>query len=247
MSAKKKRAEEHEEHENHERWLISYADMITLLAALFIVLFAMSRLDIMKFEKFARALGASLKGSSGGPASVIDSGSNGVGSGGDGFFDGIAPSKTGSASVEQALIEQQQQEEAGRLERQSFEVTKEQILTALRSVGLESKVTLKIDERGLVVNIVTDEVLFASGSAELRPQGRAVLDGLAPALRNLANHMSIAGHTDDVPISGTFASNWELSADARCLGLALPRRDTRRPAEPNAGRRPRRSGTPGPQ
>jgi chemotaxis protein MotB len=211
--ARRKKHEEHEEHENHERWLISYADMITLLAALFIVLFAMSRLDNMKFQKFAHALGASFHGNSGGLVSVQDGGGDNVGNGGDGFFDGIAPTTAnGPDAAQQALANQTKQQQAATVEHQTLEATKQKIEQALQSVGLQSKVQFQFDQRGLVVSIVTDSVLFDNGSADLRPEGRAVLDGLAPALANLPNQIAVEGHTDNVPIAtGQYPSNWELS------------------------------------
>jgi len=209
----RKKHEEHEEHENHERWLISYADMITLLAALFIVLFAMSRLDNMKFQKFAHALGASFHGNTGGLVSIEDGGGDNVGSGGDGFFDGIAATgASGPNAAQQALDNQTKQQQAAAVEHQALESTKDQIQQALQSVGLDSKVQYKFDQRGLVVSIVTDDVLFDLGSANLRPEGQAVLDGLAPALNNLPNQIAVEGHTDNIPIAtGQYPSNWELS------------------------------------
>ena len=87
------------------------------------------------------------------------------------------------------------------------------ITAALKKVGLEGAVQFQTKEqRGLVVNIVTDRVLFDLGEATLRPQGVRVLDAIAPALKGLPNEMVIEGHTDNLPISDArYASNWELS------------------------------------
>ena len=68
-------------------------------------------------------------------------------------------------------------------------------------------------DNGLVVNVVTDRVLFELGEASLRPEGRKVLDAVAPALRGLPNALTVEGHTDNVPVSGRYASNWELSTE----------------------------------
>jgi chemotaxis protein MotB len=79
--------------------------------------------------------------------------------------------------------------------------------------------TFRFDERGLVVTIATDKVLFQSGSAELRPQGRHILDALEPTLATLPNQLSVDGHTNWLPISSApFPSNWELSTD-RATGV----------------------------
>ena len=94
-----------------------------------------------------------------------------------------------------------------------MEAVRKRILAALKKQGLADAVQFQTKEqRGLVVNIVTDRVLFDLGEATLRPQGVRVLDAIAPALKNLPNEMVIEGHTDNLPISDArFASNWELS------------------------------------
>jgi chemotaxis protein MotB len=87
---------------------------------------------------------------------------------------------------------------------------------------------MRREERGLVVTVVTDEVLFAPGSADLAAQGRTVLDALVPALRSFDNSLAIEGHTDDRPIATSrFPSNWELSTSRatsvlRYLGAERP-------------------------
>ena len=95
----------------------------------------------------------------------------------------------------------------------SLTEAEQQIEAALKAKGLQNSVSFRITSRGLVVSIVTDQVLFDTGKADLKPVGQQVLDAVAPALRELPNDISVEGHTDNVPISGgLFASNWELSA-----------------------------------
>jgi chemotaxis protein MotB len=77
---------------------------------------------------------------------------------------------------------------------------------------MQDEVRFELDERGLVVTVVTDDVLFALGSATLRPAGNAVLDAIAPALKALPNQVTVEGHTDDLPLKGR-GSNWELSTE----------------------------------
>jgi chemotaxis protein MotB len=213
VAASRRRRHEEEEHENHERWLVSYADMITLLAALFIVLFAMSSLDLAKFREFANALRSSLSGSSRGeviatasPAGGVTSPWNGGGSLVDGGGFAVAP-----APVQLVAANPSAARSAAQWERAHLEDAEAVIRDRLRAAGLAGEVRFRLEARGLVVNIVTDDVLFDSGSATLRPEGRRVLDGLAVPLASLPNPISVEGHTDDRPVHGAFASNWELS------------------------------------
>jgi len=214
---RKAHEEEHEEEGGQERWLVSYADMITLLAALFIVLFAMSSLDLAKFQRFAAALKVDLGGASNAGA---------LGPGPKVNPDGLDPKKVPRSGAgdardaadaatkeaeRRALAEKQAAERARSAERDRLQQVEAEIRRQLAAVGLERSVKFRFEARGLVVQVVTDEVLFDTGSDILRPDGRRVLDGLAPALLKLPNEVSIEGHTDDRPITGRFASNWELS------------------------------------
>lgn len=213
-----KLAESEEEHENSERWLLTYADMITLLMVLFIVLFAIGQMDQRKFQKLHDGLAQSF-----GQSTILD--------GGSGLLDGSAvqapapdDSRAGSQALErqrQAVLAAQQamdaaaakQAAAARKEAQAMEALKARIIAALAKQGLAGAVQFQyVTERGLVVNVVTDKVLFDLGQATLRPQGIKVLDVIAPALKGLPNRLVIEGHTDNLPISDSrFASNWELS------------------------------------
>ena len=110
-----------------------------------------------------------------------------------------------AASAAQAAAERRQAA--------SMDALRARITAALKKQGLADAVQFQSKEqRGLVVNIVTDRVLFDLGEATLRPQGARVLDAIAPVLKGLPNEMVVEGHTDNLPISDTrFASNWELS------------------------------------
>jgi chemotaxis protein MotB len=210
MAGRRRKHEEEEEHENHERWLVSYADMITLLAALFIVLFAMSSIDLAKFQKFAHSLNKAFGGGSEQTAAVLDPGGKSPMAGGNGFFDGMSPGQRDAAA--QALQSQQDAQQAAAEQRKTLLETQSQIEQKLQAAGLGDSVKFRLDPRGLVINIVTDGVLFDSGSAALRPEGQRVLDQLAPALGALPEPLSVEGHTDDRPIAtAAFPSNWELS------------------------------------
>src|SRR5438552_983218 len=164
MSKPRKRHEEHEEHENHERWLITYADMITLLMAFFIMLFAMSQIDLAKFAAFRQGLAGHLGVK---PDPVLDGGT-GLTDQGNGITDG----KNDAAAANLALQEKLQRQSAVKRERQALTKAQEIITAQLTPLGLAQEVHFRLEERGLIVTIVSDRVLFDLGSAGLRPEGR---------------------------------------------------------------------------
>jgi chemotaxis protein MotB len=221
--------EEHEEHENHERWLVSYADMMTLLMVLFIVMFAISQVDSRKFM----ALKNGLESGFGAPLSMLDGADALLDPGGDVAPD--SPNLAGRAGNANANPQKQQgdREPAAEINpdvvadlvnrtnkaavKQEVDKLKEaqkQLEQALAAAGVAKGATFRFDERGLVASIATDKVLYASGSATLLPRGRKIIDALAPTLKKLPNKLEIDGHTDPNPISTVqFPSNWELSGD----------------------------------
>jgi chemotaxis protein MotB len=216
MAAHRTRSPQHEEeHENAERWLLSYADMITLLMVLFVVLFAIGQTNLAKFA----ALRHSLNNSFGGPSKpnpVVDGGSGVLVAGSQ--LDSAIPDATG-ISVQTAnqaiaaLDSQQAAQRAATAERNTLSTAEAQIASALAAQGLQDSVSFRLESRGLVVTVVTDHVLYPVGSAQLTSSGQAVLDVIAPVLLNLPNDISIEGHTDNQPVlpGGPYASNWELS------------------------------------
>ncbi len=219
--------EEHEEHVNHERWLVSYADMLTLLFVLFVVLFSMSSVDQKKFADLAAGLSdgfgaqtvafsgsaATLDGSATQPVSI-----NPVAGPGDGSAGTADMTKEQKEAVERAV------QAAGRAKasRNAAEATKEvqnlkeiekRIAAALLKAKLLDQVKFTIDQRGLVVTIITNEVVFAGNRADLQTGGAKILDAVAPALAALPNNVEVDGHTNQLKARTTFyPSGWELSA-----------------------------------
>jgi chemotaxis protein MotB len=221
--------EEHEEHENHERWLVSYADMMTLLMVLFIVMFAISQVDQKKFAALKTGLSAGF----GAPVAILSGGDQLLDPGGAVAPDsvnlaGAAGAKVPSAAVDPASAVQPEKvarlaaaQERAAVSREVEKLTEaeKELKKALKAAGLDKGATFRFDERGLVVTIATDDVLFESGSATLRPTGRRILDALSPVLSKLPNRLSVDGHTNDIPIhTAQFPSNWELSTD-RATGV----------------------------
>ena len=212
---------EEEEHENHERWLVSYADMVTLLMCLFIVLFAMSQVDKQKFAALASGLSASF----GAPitvlpgktpqASVLDALPGTID-----IAAGVAPQQKASSADVHAAAAQAAAERAARVAAEAksayddLAAARAQIDAALTAAGYKGAAQYQIDERGLVVHIVADAVLFDAEQAVLRPEGKVVLNAAAPTLASLPNMLRVEGHANHLAVSkgGPWPSNWELSA-----------------------------------
>ena len=218
---KRPKKHEEEEHENHERWLVSYADMVTLLMCLFIVLFAMSQVDKAKFAALASGLSASF----GAPITALP-GTTPEGSVLDSLpapadiAQGIANGEQATqtevdAAAAQAAV-QRAQNIAGEAQTayDDLAAIRDEIQTALSKAGYGGAARYEIDERGLVVHIVADAVLFDAEEAVLRPDGKKILDTVAPTLTGLPNVLRVEGHANHLPVTpgGKWPTNWELSA-----------------------------------
>jgi chemotaxis protein MotB len=196
------------EHENDERWLLTYADMITLLMALFMVLFSISSVNTSKFESLQRAMQDAFSGKilSGGKA-VMETGSQ---------TDAARPAATPPIPAIQAInqqLEAAKKSNASTRENDQFTKLKQQIDAYARERGLQSKLETTVARRGLVIRLLTDKVLYNSGSATLNPAATPLLDRIAQLLRSEFDHpIVVEGHTDDQAIaSAQFPTNWELS------------------------------------
>ena len=211
--------EEHEEHVNHEAWVIPYADLLTLLMAMFIALFAMSTVDMSKFKAFSvgfnEALGGGKLNSGIGGDAKDSSPVFGKGNGKGPFSGGtLAPTNNVPDATKLAsLLAATQNIAAAKAAqaKQLADVAKE-IEDAAKAGGLVGSLHLQAENRGLVITLVTDRVLFDSGSAQLRDEGKALLAIVGDSLRGIDNTILIDGYTDDTPINtGQFPSNLYLS------------------------------------
>ena len=212
--------EEHEEHVNHEAWVIPYADLLTLLMAMFIALFAMSSVDQAKFKKVALGLNQALGGdkldtgvfADGRGAESITGGNGATGTGAGG---GVGPDKSnpGKDYFKRIADQQSNLDTVRSAERVKFGDVQKEIEKAADKLGLKDKLTFELQERGLVVRVITDDVLFSSGDATLQSQGAEVLKLVGKVLASLDNTVLIEGHTDNRPIrTDRFRNNWDLSA-----------------------------------
>ncbi len=183
LMAKKKKG--HGGHESSERWLLTYADMITLLTAFFIMMYSMSVLNVTKFQQVAIAIRSGF----GGP---LDTAGHGI----------LQPS-VGQASRPTLIPE---------INQFRPDLVADQIKKYAKKKGLEKELHLRQTERGLVVSIVTDKMLFPAGAAALTPGAVQVLDKVSSLIKSTNSIIRVEGHTDNMPIHTLqFPSNWELS------------------------------------
>ena len=205
----RKKGGHEEEHENHERWAVSYADMMTVLMALFLVLYAMSSVDSVKYE----ALRTSLAAGFGNETLPSD--------GGTGILDGATGDPVPVGQEPPTELEPTEPEVAGatddaaaaRAEVARLAEIRDRIQAALDAVGRGDAAQMRITERGLEVVIVSDDVFFANASADLQAGGVAVLGAVAPVLAGLTEDLAVEGNTNHLRLTGgPFTSNWALSS-----------------------------------
>jgi len=194
---------EPEKHANHERWLVSYADFITLLFAVFTTLYAMSQTDKKKVEEIMQSLQQSFgMVTAGAPAPKI----NVIESKPINIIPTIKPeisvAPTGRARSGRART---------RAEEKDFRQIKSSIEAYLVKQGAQDKVGLTITRRGLIVSL-KEAGFFDSGQAQIKQNAYELLNTIAEVMTQYNNPLRIEGHTDNVPISTSqFPSNWELS------------------------------------
>ena len=216
---RKKHDDDHEEHVNHERWLVTYADMLTLLMVLFIVLFAISMVDQKKFMELASGMASGF----GQPVSIT----NGATS--------VLPEAAAAKPVVDAapvmsvdavpMIAQEMAhgtgtspktaaaDAAAARDNKDLSKASEDISAALEKAGLKDKAVITRDARGLTVSLVVDDLVFPGDSAQLLAAGQKLLHIVGPTLVATKHDIVIEGHTNQVaahPVN--YPSEWELSS-----------------------------------
>ena len=177
--------------ENHERWLISYADFITLLFAFFVVMYAVSVVNEGKYKVFSVSLGDAFGGTSTSAP--------------------VASSQLQSVISLPAILEKKRSE-AMKREKERLTRLAQDLRSTLAPLVKEGKVRVTQNSRGVTVEI-NASVLFDPGEAKLTSQSNQALRALAIQLRDDPHAVQVEGHTDNTPIANQlFASNWELSA-----------------------------------
>ena len=180
-------------HDDRERWLLTYADMITLLMAFFIMMYSMSVLNLTKFKNAAIS---------------IRSGFGGV-------LKGQGQSVLGSSGKFAAKPSPIQGDTAG----VSWKVIKPLVDYTRNDESAKKTVSLGEDERGLIITLLSDRTLFGTGRAEVRPRAYPILDRVAELLGKTSNRIQVEGHTCNLPLRGSrYRNNLELSV-ARAMNV----------------------------
>jgi chemotaxis protein MotB len=211
--------EEHEEHVNHEAWVIPYADLLTLLMAMFIALFAMSTVDITKFKKLAigfnEALGGGKLDSGIGGASNKSSPAFGQGNGTGALSSPTAlspQSPTEGKSLADILSQYARLGSAKALEKATLADVKLAIEQRAAKGGFSDKLVVEERNNGLLVTLVTDKILFKSGQATVLDRADGLLQLIAEALNAVDNKIKITGYTDSDPLNRSDGyDNYDLS------------------------------------
>jgi chemotaxis protein MotB len=182
--SKKKKHKPHEE-EGGEAWLLPYSDLMTLLLAVFIVLFAVSNIDKAKSEQMAAEFSEQMMNKSYNAASAVE-----------------VPNATPTGTAIQQI----------KNEMDKMEALKAELDAKLKDQNLTSSVKTSIDERGLVISL-NNAIFFDPGSAELKIDTEETLLEIGNTISVMNNYIRVEGHTDNVPMnSSLYRSNWDLSA-----------------------------------
>ncbi|MBI5237463.1 MAG: OmpA family protein [Deltaproteobacteria bacterium] len=187
MARKKK----HEEHENHERWLVSYADFITLLFAFFTALYAMSSANQAKFKAASHSLSVAFN---------------------------TFPSAASTMVQEVPFFVETRRPYEAMDFKETNPSRYQRVQAALKDLEKGKKLTLIFDYQRITIRI-SEGMIFEPASDEIVEGGTKVIDEIAAALKELPGNIRVEGHTDNVPVSsGKFPSNWDIST-ARALKI----------------------------
>ena len=209
----------HEEEGGAERWLVTYADMLTLLLVLFIVLFSISVVNTSKYISLRTSL-----------AAVFGDGTKGMLSGGTGLNDNAAPaaggqqfispgtlpngtSQTQSPTNMPPVVQTGYTHQDVQREVNSYRQMEQKIQKALAAHHMQGAVRFSITARGLVITVITNALIFPGNSATLLPEGQQLLSVIGPVLANQPRSIEVDGYTNQLNVStGPYPSGWELSS-----------------------------------
>lgn len=205
--ARNRRKKKQAGHPNHERWLLSYADFITLVLIFFIIMYAMSKIDVQKYEILAQSLKMEFMKAD----SIMPQG--------QGLMGSVNPSMGGEENKTEQEDQAKLEKEARELREKQLEDLLQKVQTYIQDNNLQGQVSAANTTRGVAVTL-NDLFLFDLGKADLKQGAFPLLNQLASLLPTLNATISIEGHTDDLPLStgSVYKDNWGLS-QARSLSV----------------------------
>lgn len=184
-------------------WLTTYGDLVTLLMCFFVLLYAMSEVDIAKFQAFVSGLAVPF-GNQAGEGLLPES---------DGLVPDPAPSVVPPVELTPDVSQLLDRAAAAEAAMARLDEVSEALDDALTEAGLVELVDQRREERGLVVSVASDDVLFALGSTDISSVGAKVIATVAETLGDFPHQVLVEGHTDDLPLRRGSYTNWNLSTD----------------------------------
>lgn len=192
-----------DEDDNPDRWLVSYADFITLLFAFFVVMYAISSVNQGKYSQLTNSMGTAFSGDG---ATGIDQDGKDKGTGAEGMIKGKQNAIVKPLPLSHLYYEKM------RREREQMTKMSSDLSSKLSPLIDEGKVSVMQNNRGVRIDI-NESLLFGAGSAELSADANHVMNEIALLIKDNQHPIQVEGHTDNIPIHNeTFFSNWELSA-----------------------------------
>ncbi|MGE7906993.1 flagellar motor protein MotB [Peribacillus sp. NPDC094092] len=190
--ARRKKKQRHEEHID-ESWLVPYADILTLLLALFIVLFASSSVDAIRFQQLSNVF-------------------NQVFTSGTGFMEFPSDSPSNEPTSPEQRTGAEELEKLGKSEQEELMEVQERVNAYIQKNDLTDKLGTNLTDEGMLISI-RENVLFESGVAEVRRENRKIAKEISDLLvMDLPRNIIVSGHTDNIPIKNyQYESNWDLS------------------------------------
>ncbi|WP_035155966.1 flagellar motor protein MotB [Cohnella thermotolerans] len=197
--SKKHRREEHEEHAD-ESWLLPYSDLMTLLLALFIVLYAASSVNVSKLEAMSNAFKSAFTSGIG----ILDKSA---------LIESQDELDKRQKQKHEETDMKTQKEKLAQQEQENLEKLKKELDTYIKKNGLVTQLQTQLNQSQLMITI-RDNALFSSGSADVKPEAQKLAVAIGRMLQNYPDYeVIVSGHTDNEPINTyQFASNWELSS-----------------------------------
>ncbi|WP_061212727.1 OmpA/MotB family protein [Syntrophomonas wolfei] len=225
MAGRRRKKVQDEGHGGMERWLITYSDLITLLMVFFVMMYSMSQINAQKFAAVANSLSLVLTGqamstlSTQGPSMV------------EGLSGQMLPEGPGTIPDNQGQLDEVKRMIAEFIKAEDLANGEAQKGGNTSTTRLSDSLIVYEQERGLVISF-KDTMLFASGSDELTPRAREIIQQIGGALLKLPNYIRVEGHTDNRPINTRkFPSNWELSVLRASNVVHVLNENARIPAE----------------